>query len=124
MDQSQALNAFAALSQATRLEIVGLLVRAGPCGLSAGALAEAVKASPSNVSFHLKELDRAGLIKARRESRSIIYNANYEGLSALIAFLMRDCCAGRSEIVGPEFFSPGSRAPASSQRKTRKRVNV
>jgi ArsR family transcriptional regulator len=122
MDQSQALIAFAALSQATRLEIVGLLVRAGPGGLSAGAIAEAVKVSPSNVSFHLKELDRAGLIEARRESRSIIYNANYKRLGGLIAFLMKDCCAGRSEIVGPELISSAC-APANAK-QTRKRMNL
>ena len=74
MDESQARNAFAALSQETRLGIVRLLVAKGPDGLPAGAVAEAAKVSPSNVSFHLKELERAGLIE-----RALIapYYVNY-----------------------------------------------
>jgi len=117
MDQSQALRGFAALSQETRLAIVRLLVRAGPDGLAAGAVAAAVDASPSNVSFHLKDLEHAGLIAARRESRSIIYAADYETLRGLIAFLMKDCCAGRPEICAP---AAASCAPA----KTRRRITA
>ena len=101
MDESQALAGFAALSQETRLRILRQLVRAGPDGLAAGAVAAAVEVSPSNVSFHLKELERAGLIAQRRASRSIIYAANYEVLSELIRFLMEDCCSGRPEICAP-----------------------
>ncbi len=101
MDQSQALRGFAALSQETRLAIVRLLVRAGPDGLAAGAVAEAVGASPSNVSFHLKDLEHAGMITARRASRSIIYAASYDTLRGLVDFLMTDCCAGRPEICAP-----------------------
>ena len=101
MDESQALEAFAALSQQTRLAVVRRLVRAGEKGVPAGAIAEAVKASPSNVSFHLKELERAGLIEARREARSIIYSAHYDNLRDLVAFLMKDCCGGHPEICAP-----------------------
>jgi DNA-binding transcriptional ArsR family regulator len=80
MNQRQALAAFAALSQETRLQIVRLLVVAAPEGMAAGALAEKVEVSPSNISFHLKELEHSGLIAAQRQSRSIIYTANYEAL--------------------------------------------
>ena len=114
MDQSQALRGFAALSQETRLAILRVLVRAGPDGLAAGAVAEAVDASPSNVSFHLKDLEHAGLITARRESRSIIYTADYEALRDLIAFLMKDCCAGRPEICLP---AAAACAPAKARRR-------
>jgi DNA-binding transcriptional ArsR family regulator len=63
------------------------------------------------LSFHLKELDRAGIITARREARSIIYTVNYDGLRGLIRFLMEDCCAGVAEVRP---------APApASQRKER-----
>jgi ArsR family transcriptional regulator, arsenate/arsenite/antimonite-responsive transcriptional repressor len=113
MNQSQALRGFAALSQETRLAIVRLLVRAGPDGLAAGAVAEAVDASPSNVSFHLKDLEHAGLITARRASRSIIYTADYDTLRGLIAFLMKDCCAGRPEICAPAAVC----APAKPKRR-------
>jgi ArsR family transcriptional regulator len=101
MDESQALASFAALSQETRLRIVRLLVRAGRDGIAAGEIAEAMGVSPSNISFHLKELERAGMIAARRAARSIIYTADYDGLRALIQFLMKDCCASRPEICAP-----------------------
>ncbi|MFS8048769.1 ArsR/SmtB family transcription factor [Rhizobium sp. BR 314] len=98
MDQHQALTAFAALSQETRLQIVRLLVVAAPGGLAAGALAEKVEVSPSNISFHLKELEHSGLIDAQRQSRSIIYTARLEALGGLVRFLMEDCCSGHPEI--------------------------
>jgi len=101
MDEGQALVAFGALSQETRLRILRLLVVAGPEGIAAGAIAERVEVSPSNVSFHLKELERAGLITARRDSRSIIYAAAFDALSGLIRFLMDDCCNCRPEICTP-----------------------
>ena len=106
MKSSQALEAFAALSQETRLGIVRRLVREGQEGLSAGDIAEAAKVSASNVSFHLKELERSGLIKSRRDARSMIYSANYDGLRELIGFLMKDCCAGRPEICAPVLADP------------------
>jgi DNA-binding transcriptional ArsR family regulator len=119
MDQGQALRGFAALSQETRLAIVGLLVRAGPDGLAAGAVAAAVDASPSNVSFHLKDLEHAGLITARREARSIIYTASYDTLRDLIGFLMKDCCAGRPEICAPAAAActPAKCTPARTRRR-------
>ena len=77
MDVRQALSAFGALSQETRLAVVRTLVVAGPAGLAAGAIAERMGVSPSNISFHLKELERAGLVAQRRESRSLVYSASY-----------------------------------------------
>ena len=106
MNRSQALNGFAALSQDTRLSIVRLLVRAGPDGIPAGEVAEEVGVSASNVSFHLKELERAALIDARREARSILYSANTGTLRDLIGFLMKDCCGGRPEICAPVLADP------------------
>lgn len=101
LEEPQALDAFGALSQETRLRMVRVLVQAGPEGLSAGAVGDAVGASSSGASFHLSHLERAGLIQSRRESRSIIYTANYNGISGLIEFLMRDCCSGHPEICAP-----------------------
>ena len=101
LDEPQALEAFGALSQSTRLQMVRALVVAGPAGLPAGAVADAVGASSSSASFHLANLERAGLVTSRREARSIIYSANYEGLSGLVEFLMRDCCSGHPEVCFP-----------------------
>jgi len=102
MDEKQALGAFAALSQETRLRIVRLLVAAGPEGLPAGAIGEAMDgASSSRMSFHLSQLEHAGLATSRREGRSIVYSAAYPALSGLIEFLMRDCCHGHPEVCNP-----------------------
>jgi ArsR family transcriptional regulator len=100
MDRQEALIAFAALSQETRLAVVRLLVVAGSDGLAAGEIAERVGASTTAASFHLKELERSGIIKQRRVSRNIFYSAEYAALSGLIQFLMEDCCGGHPEICG------------------------
>lgn len=101
MIEGQALAAFAALSQETRLRIVRLLVTAGPNGLSAGVIGEAMEASSSRMSFHLSHLEHAGLVASRRDGRSIIYSATYPALAGLIEFLMRDCCQGHPEVCQP-----------------------
>lgn len=101
MDERQALIAFGAMSQETRLKIVRLLVKAGPDGMAAGIIADTAGVSASNVSFHLKELERGGLVTARRDARSIVYSADYQALSGLIRFLMEDCCAGNPAICQP-----------------------
>lgn len=101
MNEPEALNAFAALSQETRLRIVRLLVTAGPDGIAAGAIGEAMDASSSRISFHLSHLEHAGLIESRREGRSIIYSATFPALSGLVEFLMRDCCQGHPEVCQP-----------------------
>lgn len=101
MEEKQALNAFGALSQETRLRIVKSLVTAGPEGMSAGTLGEEMDASSSRMSFHLSHLEGAGLIESRREGRSIIYSAKFAALSSLIQFLMRDCCQGHPEVCNP-----------------------
>jgi DNA-binding transcriptional ArsR family regulator len=101
MKESQAIDALAALAQESRLRVVRRLVRAGPKGLPAGSLADSLGVSPSNLSFHLKELEGASLVSSRREARSIIYTADYPTLNGLIRFLMEDCCAGRPEVCTP-----------------------
>jgi DNA-binding transcriptional ArsR family regulator len=116
MREGQAQTIFAALSQETRLRIVRMLVKAGPDGMAAGALAEASDVSASNVSFHLKELERAGLINARREARSIVYSADYKTLRGILEFLMKDCCAGHPEICVPALAQVCC-APSSAKRK-------
>ncbi|WP_283178875.1 metalloregulator ArsR/SmtB family transcription factor [Gemmobacter sp. 24YEA27] len=105
MDERQALLSFGALSQETRLRILRMLVVAGPEGLAAGVIAEQAGVTASNVSFHAKELERAGLVSSRRESRSILYTAEFDALNGLLRFLMEDCCGGR--ICLPEVGTDG-----------------
>ena len=94
METKNAITALAALAQETRLAIFRALVRAGPEGLAAGAIAEAVGAAASTLSFHLKELTNAGLVKGRQDGRFIFYTADYAAMSELVAYLTESCCQG------------------------------
>lgn len=98
MKSNDALRALSALAQETRLAIFRRLVKAGPAGQSAGAIAGAIGVAAPTLSFHLKELERAGLIAQRRAGRSLIYAVSYERMRGLLAFLIKDCCDGRPEI--------------------------
>jgi len=101
MKLPKAVDALSALAHESRLSVFRLLVRAGTEGLAAGEIAQAIGALPNTLSTHLAILDRAGLVRSRREGRSIIYAADYRGMNALLNFLVADCCAGRSEICEP-----------------------
>jgi ArsR family transcriptional regulator, arsenate/arsenite/antimonite-responsive transcriptional repressor len=91
-----ALDAFGGLSNEHRLGIFRLLVQAGPEGLSAGEISEKLDIPSSSLSFHLAHLTRAGLTLQRRESRSLIYSANFATMNGLIAFMTENCCGGAS----------------------------
>lgn len=103
MDADHAVSALAALAHEHRLQIFRLLVCEGPSGLTAGELAEAIGAGATAASFHLKELDRAGLIRATREGRYIRYAVDVEGMRQLLEYLTEDCCQGRPELCGSTF---------------------
>ncbi|HVJ42282.1 MAG TPA: metalloregulator ArsR/SmtB family transcription factor [Dongiaceae bacterium] len=92
---TDALTAFAALSQETRLGVFRHLVRAMPEGVAAGDLARIFAIPASTMSAHLAVLTRAGLAKAERHSRSIRYFADLDGTRAMISFLVEDCCQGQ-----------------------------
>lgn len=95
MEEKQALDSFAAISQETRLRIIRMLVVAGADGMAAGTItAQLGNTSASRVSFHLSQLEHAGLVQSRRDGRSIIYSVIFSALSDLVAFLMHDCCQG------------------------------
>ena len=104
MEILEAVTALSALAQQTRLEIFRLLVREGPHGLPAGAIARRLMVPPATLSFHLKELEGAGLLARHRRGRTIIYAANYEGTRRVLAYLTEDCCQGRPEICGQPAF--------------------
>ena len=94
MKTSHALEALAALAHSIRLSVFRLLVEAGPEGLPAGRIAELMQMPASSLSFHLKELHRAGLLASRQDGRSIIYMARYETMNALLGYLTENCCSG------------------------------
>lgn len=88
------IRALGALAQEHRLAAYRLLVQAGPAGLAAGSVAEAIGLPSSSMSFHLAQLANAGLVTQRRQSRSIIYAADYAAMNGLMAYLMDNCCGG------------------------------
>ena len=92
MDIQDAVIAFDALSQETRLRAFRLLVGYGPDGAPAGKLSDALDIPHNTLSFHLNHMSIAGLVTSRREGRSIIYSANFEKLTGLIRFMVKDCC--------------------------------
>jgi len=96
METKQVLLALSALAQETRLAIYRLLVRAGPQGMAAGSIGEALELAPATLSFHLAGLTRAGLAQSRNEGRFVIYSADYQAMNGLVAFLTENCCGGRS----------------------------
>jgi len=97
MDIKDAVASLAALAQETRLSIFRLLIEAGPEGIAAGRIAEELAVPGATLSFHLKELQRAGLIASRQESRFIYYTADFERMAALMTFLTQNCCSGMPE---------------------------
>lgn len=94
METKIAITAFFALAQETRLSIFRLLVKAGPAGLAAGTIADALDLPGATLSFHLSQLLRAGLIHQERRSRSLVYSVRFETVQDLLKFLMEDCCQG------------------------------
>jgi ArsR family transcriptional regulator len=94
MQPFEAVAALSALAQEHRLSLFRLLVQAGEGGMPAGAIAEALGLPNSSLSFHLAQLSRAGLIGQERQSRSLIYRADYAAMNALIGYLMENCCGG------------------------------
>ena len=101
MGAKLATEAFGALAQDTRLAVFRLLVEAGAEGMPAGDIARRLGVPHNTMSTHLAVLARAGLVASRRESRSIIYAADYGGIRALIAFMLQDCCKGHPETCAP-----------------------
>ncbi|MDM7955741.1 helix-turn-helix transcriptional regulator [Blastomonas sp.] len=98
--QDWAVDALGALAHETRLAVFRLLVKAGPEGMIAGAIAEHQRVPPSTMSHHLSTLERAGLVQSERESRLIHYRADYPAMRRLLMFLMQDCCQGAPEMCG------------------------
>ena len=114
MEKTDAVAALAALAQDNRLDVYRLLVQAGPEGMPAGAVADALDLAPNTLTFHFDRLRTAGLLSVRREGRSMIYAARYEAMNGLIAFLTENCCRG-----APGSCRPIARSSKGTSRKER-----
>src|SRR5215472_11944710 len=99
MEKKGALAALGALSQETRLDVFRLLVTQGPAGLPAGTVADRLGVLPASLTFHLKELQHAGLITQRRLGRQLIYSAGYGAMNDLLAYLTENCCGGGASVA-------------------------
>ena len=101
MESSNAIDVFAALSQATRLSAFRLIMQHQPEGLAAGEIARLLDVPQNTMSTHLAILERAGLVSSERRSRSIVYRAELERVREIASFLVNDCCGGRPELCEP-----------------------
>jgi len=101
MDTQDAVKRLSALAQDSRLDVFRLLVKAGPEGMAAGAIAKKLKTAANTMSAQLLVLSNAQLIRARRDGRSIIYSVDFDAMSKLLVFLTEDCCRGAAEVCAP-----------------------
>lgn len=116
MEADTAVLQLSALAQSARLAVFQRLVRAGPAGLAAGEIAEALGCAPNTLSAQLKLLTQAGLTSRQRQGRSVVYRADYPAISRLILFLMQDCCAGRAEVCMPVLAAEQGTATRAARR--------
>lgn len=100
MIESEAVTALAALGHPHRLRLFRLLVVAGPSGVPAGGIAEELGVAPTALTFHLKELEAAGLISSVRDGKFLLYSLKVEAMRKLLEFLTENCCKGRLELCG------------------------
>ena len=101
METKEAIAAFAALAQPTRLEVFRTLIKHEPEGLPAGEIARLLALRHNTLSTHLGIMAHAGLVETQRQSRSIIYRASLDTFREVVKFLVKDCYGGRSEICDP-----------------------
>ena len=101
MESLSAVNCLSALAHDGRLRVFRMLVQAGGMGLPAGEIARRLDVPPNTLSANLNVLSHAGLVRSRRQGRSIIYTAEYDQMRALLSFLVEDCCGGSPEICAP-----------------------
>jgi ArsR family transcriptional regulator, arsenate/arsenite/antimonite-responsive transcriptional repressor len=114
MKSDDVVQALAALAQESRLALFRLLVKRGPQGYTPGQLSEKLDVPGPTLSFHLKELQRANLIEARRDGRFLYYSPNFPRMNQLLGFLTENCCEWADQDCGPACGAP---AAAQSKRK-------
>jgi DNA-binding transcriptional ArsR family regulator len=116
MKNREAIIALAALASEPRLAVFRMLVKRGPEGYTPTELAERLDIPAPTLSFHLKGLAQAGLVKSRRESRNLYYSPNFEATNILVGFLTENCCS----LAGPDCDTTGcSSQPTAAQARKR-----
>jgi len=120
MNDDTAVAALGALAQATRLKIFRLLVEAGPDGMAAGAISAALAVPAPTLSFHLMHMKHAGLIASRRDSRSLIYAADFAAMTNLLGYLTDNCCGGNPAACGVSC-APATAIAEPAVRRARRR---
>jgi ArsR family transcriptional regulator len=106
MDKQLVISSLAALAQETRLDVFRILVQAGPEGLPAGAIGNILEIPSATLSFHLKELKSAALIRCERQGTSRIYSPDFSAVNDLVAFLTANCCRGVDGVDGVDGSGP------------------
>jgi ArsR family transcriptional regulator, arsenate/arsenite/antimonite-responsive transcriptional repressor len=99
MTEDQVIKALGALAHPIRLKVFRALVVSGPRGLIPSVMQEGLSVPASTLSFHLKELAHAGLVRAERDSRTLVYRAEYEHMNGLLGYLTENCCEGAGCLV-------------------------
>jgi ArsR family transcriptional regulator len=124
MEQRYAVAALAALAQDTRLSVFRLLMKAGPEGVPAGVIGRQLEVPAATLSFHLKELNHAGLVNSRQEGRFLYYTADFERMAALMSFLTNNCCQGMPQecLTVVETALGRCSAPTAPKRKRKDRA--
>ena len=106
MKSNQAVAALGALAQESRLAVFRLLVRRGPAGYTPTQLADKLGVAAPTLSFHLRELQLAGLVDVRRAGRHLHYTANFARINGLVGYLTQHCCALADAACDPVTCAP------------------
>lgn len=93
MKSPEVIKALAALAQESRLAVFRLLVKRGPEGFPPSTISQKLDIASPTLSFHLKELQNAGLVETRRDGRFLFYSARFDRMKGLVGFLTDECCS-------------------------------
>jgi ArsR family transcriptional regulator, arsenate/arsenite/antimonite-responsive transcriptional repressor len=98
MKEQQVLRSLAAIAHTNRLNVFSILVTVGPEGMTPGALGDMLEVPAATLSFHLKELNNAGLVTHERCGRNLVYRVDFQHINALVSYLTENCCQGKVSV--------------------------
>jgi DNA-binding transcriptional ArsR family regulator len=118
MKSKDVIESLSALAQESRLSVFRLLVKRGPEGYTPTQLGEKLDVASPTLSFHLKELQRAGLVDVRRDGRFLYYRPNFAHMNQLVGFLTENCCVLADQGCGPECAPAEAEVSLSKRKRT------